>query len=400
MHQPRRLSAPIVLTALLSISGMTLQAWAQSPSGGESSAVKPNDDGQDHEDPREALKELMLKDHPPVPVVPHGIVDLTQELRADSSDRRRLAAGRGLAAMAATGDAGAMASLVAVLNDESAGKSRVFAAIALRDSRSSEAVGPLIEILDNRALPQDLRKQAALSLGALGDARALQPLLRATDDPTSPDVRYYANVSLTQPGLANLTNQPALMVKLVRDREQPQFRRARAASLVAKLGDATAVDPLVEVLLTEPRSPEIKPESSDPTSHMFSRMMDKQRNIRAKIAVALGVHGDGRVVVPLLKVMSTSADDPQFMRAGQSALAKVAKRSGMDPFAAALKSPDAEVRRQTVAVVSELERVDKEGLLKEALKDDDPEIKAAAAAALAKNARSAGGVNAQASDKK
>jgi HEAT repeat protein len=302
--------------------------------------------------------------------------------------------------MAATGDAGAMASLVAVLNDESAGKSRVFAAIALRDSRSSEAVGPLIEILDNRALPQDLRKQAALSLGALGEARALQPLLRATDDPTSPDVRYYANVSLTQPGLANLTNQPALMVKLVRDREQPQFRRARAASLVAKLGDATAVDPLIEVLLTEPRSAEIKPESGDPTSHMFARMMDKQRNIRAKIAVALGVHGDGRVVVPLLKVMSTSADDPQFMRAGQSALAKVAKRSGMDPFAAALKSPDAEVRRQTVAVVSELERADKEGLLKEALKDDDPEIKAAAAAALAKNARSAGGVNAQPSDKK
>jgi HEAT repeat protein len=304
--------------------------------------------------------------------------------------------------MAATGDVPAMAALLAVLNDENAGVSRIFAAIALRDSRSSEAVGPLIEVMENRTLPSNLRKQAALSLGQLGEARALQPLLRATDDPTSPEVRYYAYVALTHPGLAKLTAQPLLMVKVVKDREQPQFRRARAAGHLAKLGDSTVVDPLIEVLLTEPRSPELIPETAAPdmTAHMFTRMMSRQRNIRAKIAVAVGVHGDGRAVLPLLRVMSTAADDPQFLKASQNALAKIARRSGMAPFLAPLQDPDAAVRRQTVSVLSEIDGVDTEGTLKVALKDSDPEIRAAVGAILAKNQRTTGGANAPASDKK
>ncbi len=360
-----------------------------------------------HEDPREAIKESIEGQQlPPAPEItkrgPEAVAEHLRVVRSEATDRAKLQAARMLAGLASEGDSSALAALVAIMKDKDAGSARWMTAVALRDTKSSEAVGPLIEILNDGSIPPEVRKQAALSLGQLGDPRAKAPLLAATDDPTSTEVRYYATAALTLPGMRKLTAQVPIQLKILRDPEQGQFRRARAALYLNKRGDATMIDPLIEILLKEPRSVELVPESKgDLTANMFTAMMSSQRNVRARIAGALASHGDGRIVRPLLKVMSTAADDPVFMKGADKALRKVAEREGTKPFVAALKDPDPSVRRQAVVVLAEMPDVDKVAVLGPAVKDEDPSVRQAAAAALKLDtAKPTGGGNAPISEKK
>ena len=70
----------------------------------------------------------------------------------------------------------------------------------------------------------------------------------ALDDPTSAEVRYYAYAALTLPGMAKITPQAPLLIKILKDPEQNQFRRSRAALHLNKRGDASVVDPLIVAL--------------------------------------------------------------------------------------------------------------------------------------------------------
>lgn len=386
-----RLGASFVATLLVTaawLPGCSLADETKATAWGAPAAAPSGHDHQDEEDPREAIKEHLLKQTPAPPPIQGGseaIARYVQELRESPSDRMRMTAGKSLAGLASQGDSTAMAELVAVLKDKDAGRSRMFVAMALRYSKSSEAVGPLLDVLRDQTLPVELRKQAALALGQLGDPRALQDLLRATDDP-APDVRYYAAVGLGLEDFVKLTPLLPVLLKVAKDRELSTFRRARAVQQALVMGDESIVDPLVDLLRTEPRSPDIRPASADPTAGMFAAMMNKQRNVRAKIAAALGMYGDGRVVKPLLTVMSTAGDDRNFTEAAQKALDRVARRSGPAPFVAELKGPDPAVRRQAVLVLASLKNVDQATVrkgLQEAVKDSDPAVREAASAELA-----------------
>ncbi len=393
---------------LLALALLPNTAALGAESGSQAGSPQKNSQAPDahgHEDPREAIKESVEEQLPPPPAItkrgPEAVAEHVRTIRGEATDRAKLQAARMLAGLAAEGDSSALAALVTIMKDKDAGSGRWMAAVALRDTRSSEAVPPLIEILNDRTLAVEVRKQAALSLGQLGDPRAKEPLLAATDDPTSTEVRYYATAALTLPGMKKLTPQVPVQLKLLRDRDQGQFRRARAALYLNKRGDATMIDPLIEILLKEPRSVDLVPESKDHTANMFSAMMSSQRNVRARIAGALGAHGDGRIVKPLLKVMSTAADDPVFMKGADKALRKIAQSEGTKPFVAALKDPDPRVRRQAVVVLAEMPDLDKVAVLGPAVKDEDPSVRQAAAAALKLDtAKPTGGGNATTSEKK
>lgn len=306
-----------------------------------------------------------------------------ETLRGKASDKRRLQAARTLGTMAAAGDREAMAGLLTVLADQDGGLNRVFAAIGLRNSKSVEAVEPLIGIVRDRALPSPLRKEAALTLGHLGDARAIPILQEAVDDPSSAEVRYgaYAGLHLFR----SQVPQTPILLKILKDREQPPLRRARAAQFLAVMGDETAVEPLIELLLREPQSPVLTPEKSeDMTGQFFGSIMSSQRNVRAKIAVALGVLGDGRAVTPLLQVLNGSTNDNDTVQSSQNALEKIETRVGLAPFLSALKDPDPSIRLQAVLFLERLERPETEAPLEEALRDEKAEVREKAAAALAR----------------
>lgn len=365
-------------------------AGETAPQGEQVQAGSSASHDHDEEDPREAIIEHVLKNAPPPPPPVEGgaeaIAQYVSELREAPSDRVKISAGKNLALLGSQGDGAALGALIGVLRDTDAGRSRMFAAMTLRESKSSEAVTPLLEVLRDQSLPSELRKQAALSLGQLGDPRALRDLVTATDD-AAPDVRYYAATALGLEAFVKLQPQAPILLKVARDREQSAFRRARAVQMAMVMGDASIVDPLIEILLVEPRSPDLTSSSSgDVTASMFTAIMSRQRNVRAKIAAALGVHGDGRVVRPLLVVATTAGDDRHFLDATQKALDRIALREGTAPFVAVLKDPDPAVRRQAVLTLVNLKYADRTAVrnaLRDAAKDPDPAVRDAIAGELA-----------------
>ena len=304
-------------------------------------------------------------------------------LKGEATDRRKIAAAQALGKMAASGDRAALDGLVQVLGDQEGGRARIFAAMGLISSRSPEAVGPLVKVLSDRTEPVQLRKEAAFALGNGGADGALEPLMQALEDPTSAEVRLAASTALWAEPFRQRVPQTRVLLAILKDPEQPQFSRARAAHLLDKVGDATAVEPLIALLLQEPRSADLVPGDKESLAGSFyAGIMNKQRNVRSQIAVALGSLGDDRAVRPLLQVAHGAADDADFVKDAHEALKKIGKRVGLDPFVAAAKDQDPGIRWEAVTMLGWLRRPEAEGALTEALKDADPAVSKAAAAAL------------------
>ena len=315
------------------------------------------------------------------PVTTDSLRDL-ETLRGEATDKQKLVAAKALGLLAAKGDRAALDGLLKVLADKDGGLSRVFAAIGLRNSKSLEAVEPLIGIVRDQTLPAYLRQHAALTLGTIGDHRAIPTLLQAVDDPVSPDVRFYAYTALHLDAFRTQVPQTPILLKILKDREQQQWRRARAALFLSSRGDETAVAPLIELLLTEPRSPEVSVNEDQGPGMMYAAIMNKQRNVRAKIALALGKLANGQAVTPLLKVSNGATDDRLFAESCRKALEVIEKRVGLAPFLASLKDADPAVRKQAAVFLGRLGRPEAEGPLQEALNDEDAEVREKAAAAL------------------
>jgi HEAT repeat protein len=315
------------------------------------------------------------------PVTTDSLRDL-ETLRGEATDRQKMVAAKVLGSLAAKGDRAALDGLLEVLSDKDGGMSRVFAALGLRKSKSVEAVEPLIEIVRDQTLPAYLRQHAALTLGEIGDHRAIPTLLQALDDPVSPDVRFYAYTALQLDAFKDQVPQTPILLKILKDREQQQWRRARAALFLSRMGDETVVPALIELLLTEPRSPELSLNKDQGPGMIYAGVMNKQRNVRAKIALALGKLAKGEAVTPLLKVLNGATDDRRFAESARKALEAIEKRVGLDPFLASLKDADPAVRIQAALFLGRLGKPEAEGPLQEALKDEDAEVREKAAAAL------------------
>ena len=102
------------------------------------------------------------------------------------------------------------------------------------------AVPALIRALRESDWP--VRCVAALALGKLGDARAIEPLIAALKDKDK-NVRYSAASALGELGNARAVG---LLIAALRD-EDEDVRRSAARAL-GELGDARAVEPLKELL--------------------------------------------------------------------------------------------------------------------------------------------------------
>src|SRR5262245_21987336 len=106
-----RLGAGYVATLLVTaawLPGVALAEEAKKPAASATPAAAPGQ-GQhaDEEDPREAIKEKVLRDTPNAPAIetgPEGVAKYTEDLRQSSSDRTKMSAGKALAGMAAAGD--------------------------------------------------------------------------------------------------------------------------------------------------------------------------------------------------------------------------------------------------------------------------------------------------------
>src|SRR5215471_650609 len=187
------------------------------------------------------------------------------------------------------------------------GAERIRAAHILGRLRERDAVPALIDAL-NESKEYDFKVAAAESLGLIGDRRAEDALIRATQMP-EPPVRSAAIRALGKLGDATVTET---LFEAARDGD-PSVRDAAASSL-SLLGVS------VERLSADARSPSWQIRAAAMTTLarlgdprglpvVVSGLNDRDENVRAEAARSLAAMGDRRALDPLIGALHDPSPD-------------------------------------------------------------------------------------------
>lgn len=177
---------------------------------------------------------------------------------------------------------------------------------ALKKLRDNRTVDPLIQILRNSRLDIWARCAAVDVLGAIGDPRALEPVIKASKS-RDPRLQYVATVSLGQIGGQRAVER---LIKALSHRNRDV--RAHAAQALGDMREAGAVEALIRIL----QGPE----------HRFKRetgviFWSPIESVRAVVAEALGKIADARAIEPLTKARWDQ--DQEVRKAAKEALEKI-----------------------------------------------------------------------------
>ena len=241
-----------------------------------------------------------------------------------------------MGALAATGE-----GLINALRDAKGPARRKASCVFDRISTELREVGDFraVECLI-AALADDwqvVREHAAKALGKLGDARAVSPLVNLLNDYDEQKKWLRGAVCYALGKIGSPSVEPLIAAL----RDEDSFVRRKAAFVLGRIGDATAVDALVALLT------------------------DRERRVCINAVLALGQIGDARALEPLTVVLKTDAATVRINTV--FALGKFGQPA-VEPLIFALKDPDARVRKQTTAelgrigdkgAIPELERVTK-----------------------------------------
>jgi HEAT repeat protein len=193
---------------------------------------------------------------------------------------------------------------------------RLCAVGALGDLGYKGAVLPLIWTLQNddgEVETGSIRLYAAMSLGKLGDARAIEALVAALGDADS-EAGHWAGKALVQIGAASVV---PLIRALKGDNGQAVWN---AAAALGDFGDARAVEPLVGLLSDKTLDPE------------------GTRDVRARAAASLGMIGDKRAVESLIAALLD--EEWPVRHASASALGKLQDPRAVEPLIQMLSLQD------------------------------------------------------------
>lgn len=196
---------------------------------------------------------------------------LARQLRGDNP-RAQMEAARRLISLES---ADAAKALLAGWKEEVAsGQSRAMGVEDLGAFHDPEAVGVLIAALEDQTLPDEVRARAAGLLGDGKSSRAVEPLIALLRSDESPWARCVAANALGQIGDARALDALLEVLKC----DNPALRTAAARAL-GSVPDARAVEPLIAAL------------------------EDDDHGVRPAAAFALGQIGDWRAVEPLIAAL-------------------------------------------------------------------------------------------------
>ena len=307
----------------------------------------------------------------------HGLVDA---LRDPHQDVVRAASW----ALTRLGDAGAVPSLVAALDDPSAA---LPAARLLGGLGDPAAVEPLLAAFGRG--PNDVRVAAADALGALGDARAVGPLAEALegddpevanaagralgriDDARASDAleRAFTGARSTAAavGLVAVRHAVALALPFLYERlatgEPSDPNTAAAALAIAELRDARALGPLLETMRRargEEKCPYVRAAGLLGDTRAIPPLLGLMMSYGLCVTTvleALGRIGDPRALGPVLDALD---DDRAEVRAAAiKALGAIGDPRTLDALRRCLERPglDAESRLLAEDAIGDIERV-------------------------------------------
>lgn len=190
------------------------------------------------------------------------------------------------------------------------------------------AVEPLIVALRSTSYSIDMqtRQEAAQTLGRIGDARAVKPLIAALEDIHLCERAIEALREIGMPAVEPL-------IADLQDMGKSEGARIGVARALGQIGGTGAVEPLIATLkdrLASLRmiSAEVLGQIGDPRAieHLAHALEDNDENVRLSVIRALGVVGDTRVVDPLSRALKDKSATVQ--KAAAEALGKTKTRYG------------------------------------------------------------------------
>jgi HEAT repeat protein len=206
----------------------------------------------------------------------------------------------------------------------------------------------LIKALGFQKDPQ-LRCAAAEALGRCGDARAIEPLLAALEDP-DPDVRSGSAKSL---GLLHVVDAVEPLLKALADADHGV--RASAARSLGSLGDARAVEPLVAGLkdgyaaVREASSEALGHLASPAVEPLIAALKDSDGAARKGASEALVQMG-----APAVDSLVAALRDPALRTVASSTLGQIGDMRAVGPLIATLREDDNDQVRRAAAETLDL----------------------------------------------
>ena len=164
----------------------------------------------------------------------------------------------------------------------------------------------------------DVRWKAAGALGRIGDAKAVDPLIKALNDEHEP-VRYTVTGALGR--ISDIKAVDPLINAL---KDEYESMRWKAAEALGRMGDNRAVDPLINALWDEHEFVRRKAaealgriENVRAIEPLIEALKDKDAGVRGSVAEALGRIGDVKAIAPLTEAVN---DESIYVR-------RIAKRT-------------------------------------------------------------------------
>jgi HEAT repeat protein len=190
-----------------------------------------------------------------------------------------------------------------------------------------------------------VRREAAITLGEMGDERCVEPLCNALRDGDW-QVREVAIEGLGQIG------SPAveLLIKLLRDWDVRKY----AIAALGKIRDERVLDPLMLQL----KNDEFKDDAvnalvelGEPAlSRLIKALKDKDENVRKQAVLALGRIKHVEAISPLIDMLS---DSDWFTRlTSAAALEAIGDDRGRDAIKPLMKDPDLVVRMRVERILA------------------------------------------------
>lgn len=232
--------------------------------------------------------------------------------------------------------------------DDAAGLVRFSACMAAGELRMPEAAHGAKRLLDDPY--ETVRISAIYALHRLGDPQYSHTLERTA---VSPDLQIRANTAMVLGMLGEPSAKKILTVML---RDAAPGVRLQAAEAMWRLRDSEALEYLITATI-----------SKYPDDQMVA-------------CLALAAPRDPRVTEHLRGMLVTPYTEVNLVAA--RALGMVGSDEGYGTALAALPSHDARQRQLAVMAFGAIRRMDAQGALKKVMRDDDPDVRLAAAGAI------------------
>ena len=188
------------------------------------------------------------------------------------------------------------------------------------------------------------RRDAAITLGEMGDERAIGPLITALRD-VEWNVREAAEDALAQIGF------PAVdpLIKVLRDYSIRKY----VIKVLGKIKDERVLDPLMAQLRHEEFKDDATKALVDVGLPAVERLMavlnDKDKNVRKHVVQALGEIGIPETVEPLIE--ATKDEDWAVRMAAIAGLDLIGDERGKPAIKALLKDPDFAVQMRAERII-------------------------------------------------